>query len=224
VPFFRHNNRLIFFFHVPKCGGTSIENALSTSGLTLGFMDRGWWHSGKQKWSQSSPQHILYRDFARLMNLQMFDFHFTCVRDPVARFLSAYNHNREFGLIPRFLGVAAFLSKMEKRRDFFVYRFDNHFVPAAELVPDGCKVFHLESGLDEMERWLREVTADERLHLTFPHHNRRDWNPPSVCANPLKRLLKDVLIPKMPSLAGLDPKLRARIENLYAKDYERFFS
>ncbi len=223
MPFFRHNSRLIYFFHVPKCGGTSIEDGLSRAGIALSFMDRAWWRLGSDKWNNSSPQHILYKDIARVLDLRMFDVHFTCVRDPVARFLSAYHHNREYGLIPRSVSVARFLSRMERREDFFSYRFDNHFVPACDLVPVGCKVFHLESGLDEIGHWLREVTADDGLHLTFAHHNRRDWNRTCAPAHSLKRLLKDLLIPKMPQLSSLEPRLRARIERLYAKDYERFF-
>ena len=223
VPFFRHNDRLIYFSHVPKCGGTSIEDGLSNCGIALSFMDRDWWRLGADRWNNSSPQHILCKDVARLMDLRMFDFRFTCVRDPVARFLSAYHHNKEDGFIPRFVSLSRFISRLERREDFFSYRFDNHFVPAADIVPGDCKVFHLESGLDEIGHWLREVTADDGLHLTFAHHNRRDWNRPSVCANPLKKLVKDLLIPKTPQLSSLDPRLRARIERLYARDYERFF-
>jgi len=88
VPFFRHNSRLIYFSHVPKCGGTSIEDGLTQSGIALSFMDRGWYQLGTDRWNNSSPQHILCKDVARLLDLRMFDFHFTCVRDPVARFLS----------------------------------------------------------------------------------------------------------------------------------------
>ena len=223
VPFFRHNNRLIYFSHVPKCGGTSIEDGLAKAGIAVSFMDRDWRRLGTDRWNNSSPQHILCKDLARLMDLRMFDFRFTCVRDLVARFLSAYHHNKEDGFIARSVSLSRFLSRLERREDFFSYRFDNHFVPAADIVPDGCKVFHLESGLDEIGHWLREVTADDGLHPSFAHHNRREWNRPSDCANPLKKLAKDLLIPQTPQLSGLDRRLRARIERLYARDYERFF-
>lgn len=224
MPFFKHNDRLVYFSHVPKSGGTSIEYGLTKSGIKLSFMDGKWRYGGPVKWSRTSPQHILNKDAVRLLDMSLFDFKFACVRDPVARFLSAFNHNRQIGLISPSVSVARFLSTLEKRGDFFTYEFDNHFVPAADIVPDGCKVFRLESGLDRIADWLRTVTGDERLDVRFEREHNRDWDTSPRSGSFIKRKLKERLRPRMPELSGLDRGLRARIEKLYSRDYERFFS
>ena len=44
MPIFTRNGRHILFIHIPKCAGSSIENAFKMNGYSISYLDR----SGKK--------------------------------------------------------------------------------------------------------------------------------------------------------------------------------
>ncbi len=221
MPFFKTNNLIIYFAHVPKCGGSSIEDGLANEGISISFLDRKYWGSGLRQWCNSSPQHIQTKDLEKLLDVSIFDHKFAIIRDPVSRFLSALNHNRQTGRISAYESIESFLKKIEKRADYFGYRMDNHFVPASNMVPDGSRIFYLENGLEEVSNWLNEVTNGV-VSPKFGHSNPLDWNKIKA-SNFLSMTAKKMFQKRIPSIDSLSPSLTNRIKNLYACDYDRFF-
>lgn len=226
MPFFDINNKKFFFAHVPKCGGTTLEKGLIEFGVDLHFYDPKFFEINN-RWNRSSPQHILNTDLQGLISMNFFDFCFTIVRDPVARFLSAFNFQRGantlFGRkIPWHQSVEKFLIRLEKRSDYFGYRFDNHFVPADFIAPRECKVFYLEDGFDPLEKWICENAALPSGSIQFGHENRKTYNA-YTGSSQLKKFVRNNIQPKVPDRRRLPSEQRGKIHALYKCDYERFY-
>lgn len=226
MPFFEINSKKFFFAHVPKCGGTSVEKGLLKIGVDLCFYDPKFF-AAANRWNRSSPQHIANVDLERLISKNSFDSFFTVVRDPVARFLSAFNHNRGvnafFGKkIPWHESVDKFLARLETRSDYFGYRFDNHFVPADFLVPKESKVFYLEDGLEPLTTWLCETSGLPPSKIEFRHDNKKKYNV-GYSPSRVKSFVKKKIQPKVPVRKHLSSELEERIRELYKVDYGRFY-
>jgi len=226
MPIVRINNHIIYFAHVPKCGGTTIERGLIQSGHTWSFYDPNFFKVSA-RWYKSSPQHITTDDLKSLVDIQIFDYCFTEVRDPISRFLSAFNHNRGGNTLPKrklpwHESAGRFLKKLEARDDYFSYRFDNHFVPADLMVPQECEVFHLEDGLEPVKKRLCEITGIQSDTLNFGHENKKYYkklDSPSY----IKRFAKKYAQPKAPKETELTREQTKKIKKLYETDYKRFY-
>lgn len=214
------------FVHVPKCGGTTVEKGLLKSGFQLNFYDPDFFDKQK-KWNKSSPQHITAKDLKRLIDIDFFDYCFTVVRDPISRFLSAFNHNRGGNTLtgrklPWHKSVDRFIKELEKTDDYFSYRFDNHFVPADSIVPHGSEVFYLEHGLDPLKERLSEMAGISTEKLNFGKENKKDYNKYDHLPH-LKRIVKKYAQPKIPRSDQLKAEQKEKIKKIYERDYKRFF-
>ena len=218
MPIFKIGKKIFYFAHVPKCGGSNVEVALMNSGVKLSFIDRQYWKKAPDKWGRSSPQHILSKQFYYLFDDKLFDEIFCVVRDPVNRFLSAYNHNRK--RIGRNVSFDKFIKSIEKRKDYHSLKYDNHFVPASRIVPNNSKIFYLEDGLDSISYWLKEIT-DTDIDLSFDNRNTRDYNV-HKSKKKINVFFKKNFFPQSPTLSDIGESEINRIKSLYQEDYERF--
>ncbi len=78
MPIIRADSKLIFFAHVPKCGGSAVQTYLNNRFGPLAFEDRRFLSVPERKrWSKTSPQHVdvetLNRMFRRLLRPQLCD-------------------------------------------------------------------------------------------------------------------------------------------------------
>ena len=223
MPIFRIDNRIVLFAHVPKSGGTTVNHRLREANHALAFFDGTFWTSGKQRWFRSSPQHITNADRDLLFTADFYDYSFAVVRDPIQRFLSAFNHNR--GRIGYWVSLPRFLSRMERRvaarDDYFGYQFDNHFVPAARIVPPDARVFRLEDGLDAVFAALEQdlgIIPPPEVGL----ENQRSYEV-APGASPLRSVIKKLISsPSLKSHLLTDDQLE-RIRILYREDIQRFY-
>lgn len=219
MPLTRIGDRLIYFAHVPKCGGTSVEQAFRDLGHEWGFLAGGWKAQGASSWVRSVPQHLPADALERLFPPGFFDYRFALVRDPVDRFLSAVNHNRQNGNLPWWMGLGGVLRRLEARSDHLLHRCDNHFLPACRFLPPGTEVFRLEDGMEGLCAALAREVDPGFATLPFGRANARRYN---ATASPSwwKARIKAAAQPRLPARAALDPATLGRIAALYAEDYE----
>jgi len=219
MPFFKCDLGLVYFFHVPKCGGTSIEVELINKGFKLSFYDPGF-SSEVNKFCKSSPQHITQKDFKNLFAEDMFFYKFALVRDPVTRLLSAYAFNRD--KIGGFVSFEALVSKLEKNinkeNDYFGAKYDNHFVPANRFISEDSDIFYLEKDMRILELKLHEKLNVE-LDLS-KQHNKARYKVRKI--RKPKDIVDKFLLPHSPKINELSEEMIERIKLLYSEDYQRF--
>ncbi len=174
-------DRLIWFAHCPKAGGTSVEQFMVARwGPAVGHLHWGWdlwWRRGGWRVADppNSPQHLTWRDALQQLP-DAPDTVFAVVRDPVARMASEYRWQRHgrrgtrMGKLLSYLPFSVWLRLMLAAADRNPHSFDNHFRPQDDFVPETARVFRLEDGLDVVAVWLAEM-AGEPLEPGegFPH-------------------------------------------------------
>ena len=206
MPYAIHDGRVIFFAHVPKAAGSSVEAHMEARYGPLAMLDPDWnggvhRRQGIARTSlQTSPQHVTAFDAEQLLP-QMPRVSFAVVRDPVARIASEYRFQFQHGVF----------SKRTRRTSFSLWLrsvlaacqtdptvFDNHIRPQSDIVPEDAKVFRLEDGLEAVSVWLDEVSG------------AGDWPP-------IGRTLTTEEEPLRVTKGDAEA-----IARFYATDYERF--
>lgn len=207
MPLFRVENGLVYYAHVPKCGGLAVSWYLAERFGAIAFQDKAHLATPPAaRWSRTSPQHIDRDSLARLFPEGFFDAVFTIVRHPVARMVSAYHFQREVeGVIPESTGFGEWLEDLAELRAEDPFVHDNHVRPMAEIVPDRAEVFHMEHGLDALVPWLDGLTGRTDGPRAIPRINER---------GSLRKTAGDRVTPGDADLE--------RIATLYAEDFRRF--
>jgi len=196
MPAFRTENCLFLYFHIPKAGGTSIEEWLS------GHAQRSLYQKHRPDAFPCVPQHFDGELINKLFAPGFFDYSFCVTRNPYARALSEYNYRiTRPRLKNRILPKPSFkrwlrgtLSKYPGNR----YIFSNHIRPQHEFMIDGTEFFRLEDGLGALRRRLADLTGIA-LGAELPRKNvsvKTSTTMPKDCA--------------------------AMIRDFYAGDFERF--
>ncbi len=168
MPLFRVNDRIVFFVHIPKTGGTSIEEYLCQFGKRGLFCPKE-----PPIWSKCSPQHMQAEVHERFVPPGLYDYGFAIVRHPYSRALSEYKMRNARRLAqgrPRWT-FEQWLNKAVHayRRDN--YHLDNHLRPQNEFLSEGIEVFRYEQGLDRAAQRLAEV-LDIPIPAELPHAMR----------------------------------------------------
>lgn len=207
MPIFKTGPKLIYYAHVPKCGGSSVAWYLRKRFGEVAFSDsRFTAHPPAGVWSRSSPQHIDALSLSRLFPPGFFDASFTIVRHPVARLVSAYHFQVE---VEKSISVAVefsdWLGDLAELREENPFLYDNHVRPMSEIVPEGAQVFHMEHGLDALIPWCDAVTGTADGPRAIPRINEKG----AYAGGAAPRVT--------PTASDI-----ARITDLYAVDFERF--
>ena len=159
MPVFSVNGKRVLFMHVPKAGGTTVEQVFSPYPTSF--------HSEiPPAGLKCTPQHLIFRDMRVLLGGIGWDYGFAVVRDPYKRVESEYRFRTEitaerYGKTPDFsLWLSTYLDAFA--RDEFL--LDNHFRPQAAFVSPDIDVFRLEDG---MESILARVSEKLGVQLTY---------------------------------------------------------
>lgn len=209
MPILSAAGKRILFIHVPKTAGTTITDLLLSYGDVSGIG-----HYPVSAHS-CSPQHmhaeLLREAHGSADSVSPFDYVFTIVREPVARFESEYAWVRtrlggrrtllRYGLgLGRGVPINLWARIMLRRYRRYPYVLDNHLRPQHEFPCFDAEVFRLEDGLDKVRERLDAVLG---MSGRFgANHNRT--------------------VAGRPPTWRLSGGARAAVVDFYARDYEAF--
>lgn len=206
MPLARIEDSILYFAHIPKTGGSSIEAYIKAKGaLSL-------YHKTAVGGLKTSPQHLQVELFDKIVPRAFYDHGFTVLRDPVARLVSEFCYRARPPARVWFRqadGLARLPIRGKGRNLTFdqwvntifevylenSYVSGNHIRPQVDFVHPDHLCFRFEAGLDQVLRWIDEVTQTAPLHSE--RLNKARWPKPEV-----------------------SPALRRKIETFYARDYE----
>ena len=207
---FKVKSNFIYFSHIPKCAGSSIEDYFSTfpQCSTL-FLDREFYTSSLRNWTKSSPQHITGNVVERLFDNSFFSDYFAIIREPIDRFKSAFNFHKYWGknieeeMDPDFF-VSEILPMNYQKQGWC----DNHFqTQESFLIPNRkYKLFLMNhEGLRKAKKYIDQNIFDTYKETDIPRNN----------------MAKDLYANKV-----LDIKLNSKtievIKELYKLDFNLF--
>jgi len=217
MPLIRAHNQIVYFAHVPKCGGGSVEAMLREAFGAVGFCDRAHHRRGERRWGRVSPQHMTFADLTRVLPHNFIDYSFAVIRDPVDRFVSAFNYNRIHSFIPWYSSVDGFIKAVRRSGDFLENRLDNHFMPASAFVPESAEVFRLENGFELLRNTLSLRLGREMSSVDIPVKNKVAYGTDG--STRLRRIVKKLF---QPSTSQVSESVIEQIKSLYAIDYQTF--
>ena len=199
MPIFKSTSKIIYFSHIPKTGGSSIENTLkSFDEIKMAL------HSpARKKITPMSPQHLHTQFLDRLFPENFFDWEFTVVRNPYARLVSEYNMKKK-GLEKKGSPLSF---EDYARRCFSKFKKlpstrDNHIRPQVDFVSINTKVYNLENGLEA-------PLKDALTHLEISHSR-------------LDPILRHDRKSKNPEVYSVSSQLISIIQSFYKDDFQRF--
>lgn len=176
MPIIRIQDKLLFYAHVPKAGGTSVADFLQQMGGKVAFVYGEYWRKKpKDRWPATSPQHIDAEALQELFPLDFFDHVFTVVRHPEDRIISEYMFRRGRSRIHAALGFSEWLHLVVAASKVNAFVFDSHVRPQVDIVPANTRFFQLEQGLGDLSDWLSSVLGSEKGFTFKQHSNRSEY-------------------------------------------------
>ncbi|WP_114966931.1 sulfotransferase family 2 domain-containing protein [Alkalilacustris brevis] len=205
MPIIKSARQLIYFAHVPKCGGASLTRYLSRRFGPLAFADeRHLIRPSEGRATVVSPQHLTREQLDRLFPARFFDATFAVIRHPVSRIVSEYHYDsklRELDPSPPF---GDWLQEALDLAQHNPGARDNHLRCQVEFLPGSdTALFRIEDGMTKVVEWLNTVTASRSFRAKVPHCNAAE--------TPAARSARQLVGP-----ADLE-----RIVEHYAADFER---
>ncbi len=211
MPIFQIQGALYYFAHVPKSGGSSVEQYLALRHGPLGFLDRKFLGQDAA-WTRSSPQHAAWEDVRRLIPPQLLRDSFAMVRNPFARIRSVFLYQRDLQFtVPADMTFLAWLQELPDKLAASPNYLDNHARPMVDIVPPQARVFRLEKGMAPVERWLSTLDG-----ARAPDPGRGIGHEKNYAA-----IMATGRYAQGPE-ATLCPDARAIIARLYRDDFLRF--
>lgn len=158
MPLYRIKDKLVFFVHVPKTGGTSVEKALESVGKVC--LDK------KIEGFPAPSQHFHAEIYNKLLPEDFYDRGFMIVRNPFTRLISEYRHkySREK---TKNLDFDAWVKKSFSTYQSNSYVHQNHIRPQVEFISPSVDIFKFEDGIQQC---IDNITAysglEQRIILT----------------------------------------------------------
>lgn len=198
MPFVEHGGKRILFVHIPKTGGTTVENWMRSLG------DLHFYSIGVPGALKCTPQHFTYKLITQLVGSSYFDYIFTIVRNPYQRMLSEYRMHAvraEKEFFHRAPAFSLWLETALRTYQANPFAYDNHLRPQWEFVTEDVKIFRFEDGILQI---LSKVAAD----LGVPTPSQVGWDLDTRSG--------------VDQTTKLDSHDQRTIESVYGKDFDVF--
>lgn len=156
--------KIVLFVHIPKTGGTTIEDYYRTIGRLSIF--------SRNSWGLCPPQHWDAEIINDLIPPEFYDYAFAVVRHPYDRVLSEYKYRCDLGSVdPARTRFSDWFSAAAKACRTDPRTLQNHMRPQAEFLFADVEVFKFERGLGtiiaDVDRKLEVMESRE-----IPHSKR----------------------------------------------------
>lgn len=216
MPLARINGIVLYFAHIPKCGGSSITRYMAAKGRVALLTPASW-----GSWARCTPQHVHREVYDRLFPPGFYDHGFVVLRDPKARLISEFKMRAKpvgFTWNPRnwlvllrnrlnrrptyafrirrarmswtvfadFDAWVRMILRMQRRHE---YLNDNHIRPQVEFLHPDHQIFLFEEGLEPVMRWIDTVTRTDPVGGHF--HERGSRALDLVCSEETEALIRD---------------------------------
>jgi hypothetical protein len=151
MPFITLGGKNMLYMHVPKNGGTTVENWLASLG-PLHFSCN--YNLGYSHTFRSTPQHFTADDIQRLFANGFFSYSFLFTRNPYDRIESEYRYLHKIDHLKRSLknlfSIPTFdewIKESLQEIEVNPWIWDNHLRPQWEYIYPSIDVYKVEDGL-----------------------------------------------------------------------------
>ena len=149
-----------------------------------------WKQKPKDRWSSTSPQHIDANSLSELFPPNFFDLIFSVTRHPEDRIISEYRFRYDQGGLHSRFSFSDWLRIVTSASKANAWVFDNHIRPQVDFIPEGAKIFKLETGLNDLADWIyQEFETDGKQKNYFDVHTNRSSKIPIVLTQEDRRLI-----------------------------------
>lgn len=168
MPFIEIGSSKILFVHIPRTGGTTIEQWLRMQSKLRLFT------YGIPPSMRITPQHLTRNDLEDILGSEFFHYKFALVRNPFHRIESEYKLHALRGHQGFYGGFTGFTTWLEANLDAVSnnrHHGDNHFRPQTDFLGDDVEVFKFENGIESA---IRLVAS--RFGLALPPEDVKKYN------------------------------------------------
>ncbi len=203
MPVLVKDGKSVLFVHVPKAGGSSVEDLFAESGWLINFRYTPVNRPRLFPLLRVSPQHYHAALLTEILKLDDFDLIFMITRDPIERFRSEFAMRNSRLTRADEATVEEWADTMFERYADNPYVADNHLRPQVEFVVPHTVLYRMEDGMKGIVKDLNS-RFDLELHGRLKHRlHSKDRGLPS-------------------SRVEISKALRSRLVDFYAADFERF--
>ncbi len=159
MPILENAGRRVLYLHIPKTGGTTINNWLGS------VVRRSFYSGSPPQGFKVTPQHLPLGDFRVLFDDDYFHWKFAVIRNPYDRlesefFYLTHNAMRRTSRRPDFSTWV--INNLDGyRRNHHIH--DNHLRPQLDFLDEDVTVFRYENGLEKAA-----AAAAEQLGIEPP--------------------------------------------------------